>query len=240
MLEDPYLSLNEMDGYFRLLWIFVAIISAFAVVLWYSYIARRKAKWREQESLDFSWQILAGQEAERRRISQELHDTVLPAIRDKAVAQRVREICYDLMPPDFSRLDLKDILSDLGGAFTRRTGIAFVPVFDSNLDFRCLSPERQLHLYRIVQEAFTNIEKHSGADQAVLTVRMRKADGEFSMRISVLDNGAGLKRKQDKRGLGMRSMRERAAAMGADIDFISESGNGLMVRIEVPCAVSLS
>jgi two-component system NarL family sensor kinase len=101
----------------------------------------------------------------------------------------------------------------------------------------------------MVQESFTNIEKHSGAGRAALVVR-RSAE---NILICVSDDGHGLRSKtrlQSKTrlhdtpltaggvptgaGLGIRSMRQRAAILGARLDFISESGNGLMVRIEIP------
>ncbi|MDR1106093.1 MAG: hypothetical protein LBL44_07030, partial [Treponema sp.] len=70
---------EEIDVYFRLLWLFVLILSIFILLLWYFYMAARKAGKREQESRDFS--LITVLETERRRISGELHDTVLPELR---------------------------------------------------------------------------------------------------------------------------------------------------------------
>jgi signal transduction histidine kinase len=99
-----------------------------------------------------------------------------------------------------------------------------------------------------VQEAVTNIEKHSGAGRVVLVARRQAAPpvpGEASagagasagLLVCVSDDGAGLGPEgppKESAGLGMRIMRERAVAIGARLDFVSESGNGLMVRIELP------
>jgi signal transduction histidine kinase len=98
----------------------------------------------------------------------------------------------------------------------------------------------------MVQEALTNIEKHSRASRVALVVRRTKGKAPAgsirgrsrrearALLICVSDDGAGFPPEgPPPTGLGMRSMRERAAVLGARLDFISESGNGLMVRIEV-------
>jgi signal transduction histidine kinase len=72
---------EELEVYFRLLWLFVLILSILILLLWYFYRTARKAGKREEESRDFSRHIIAGLETERWRIFGELHDTVLPEIR---------------------------------------------------------------------------------------------------------------------------------------------------------------
>jgi two-component system NarL family sensor kinase len=252
------ISPEEIEVYFHLLWLFVVIISALILLLWYLYFVMRGAREREQESRDFSHLIITSLETERRRISGELHDTVLPELRrltdpggeaadgptvirqQELVSRRIREICMELMPPDFTRLSLKDSLTGLCLQFARRTGIECLPSIDKNLSFGRLDPGAQLHLYRMVQEALTNIEKHSNADRVVLVARRQggpvPAGGSSAgILVCVSDDGTGLTPESgDRAGLGMRIMRERAAAIGARLDFVSESGNGLMVRIDLP------
>jgi two-component system NarL family sensor kinase len=142
------------------------------------------------------------------------------------------------MPPDFTRLSLRDSLAGLCLNFTKRTGIECVPALEEDLDFSGKSPEQQLHLYRMVQEAFTNIEKHAGAGRVVLVARRHQqpGGGAHSILICVSDDGRGLREGDapSSPGLGLLSMRERAAILGARLDFISENGNGFMVRIEIP------
>jgi two-component system NarL family sensor kinase len=257
---------EEIEAYFRLLWLFVCILSVLILLLWYFFTAARKAGEQEQESRDFSRLVITGLERERRRISGELHDTVLPELRllagsggeavdgaavirrQELVSRRIREICLELMPPDFTRLALKDSLAGLCLQFTRRTGVECIPSIDKDLDFSRLDPEAQLHLYRMVQEALTNIEKHSGAGRVVLVARRQTspsmpegpatgAGSSAGILVCISDDGVGLKPEgppKKSASLGMRIMRERAAAIGARLDFVSESGNGLMVRIELP------
>jgi signal transduction histidine kinase len=146
------------------------------------------------------------------------------------------------MPPDFTRLSLKDSLAGLCIRFARRTGLECIPSIDRDVDFSRLDPGSQLHLYRMAQEALTNIEKHSGAGRVALVVRRQTAmqggaGASAGILVCISDDGAGLKPEgppKESASLGMRIMRERAAAIGARLDFVSESGNGLMVRIELP------
>jgi two-component system NarL family sensor kinase len=266
VFTESAISPEEIEVYFRLLWLFVFIISALIFLLWYLYLVMRGAREREQESRTFSRLVITGLETERRRISGELHDTVLPELRrltgpggaaadgpavirqQELISRRIREICLELMPPDFTRLSLTDSLAGLCVQFTRRTGIECLPSIDGDLDFNRLDPSARLHLYRMVQEALTNIEKHSGAGRVVLVARkqngpvpsggfmagFRAAESSAGILVCVSDDGAGLKGGYREAGLGMHVMRERAAAIGARLDFVSESGNGLMVRIELP------
>ena len=226
---------DEFESYFSLLWLLVLFVCVLLAFLFYLYLAIRTARRKESESMESFSLVLEGQEAERQRIAADLHDTVLPNIKDTAVAARVREICGHLMPPDFTRLSLAASLADLCGKFSARCGIECVISIEEKLDLTDVSAENQLHLYRIVQEALTNIEKHSKAQKAYLTARRTSTE---SILICISDDGIGLHIMPSLQdisgtGLGIRSMQQRAAIIGAKLDFISESTNGLMVRIEI-------
>ena len=225
--------------YIQLVWLFTLIISMLILCLFYLYLSKRRALEREQLNREFSQLAIEGHEIERRRISRELHDTVLPLVRDSVVSDIIRTICINLMPPDFSRLSLIDSLALLCIQFSQRTNIELNCSIEDDLDFSHLSAENQLHLYRMVQESLTNIEKHSGASRASLVARRCLQNPMLNILICISDEGVGLASvNQDVpgssgEGLGIRSIRQRAAIIGAKLDFISESGNGLMVRIEI-------
>jgi two-component system NarL family sensor kinase len=234
---------SEFDSYFRLLWLLVLFISVLMACLSYIYLAMRKARKRESQSMAFSSLALEAQETERRRIAAELHDTVLPELRDNPAAARIREICSRLMPPDLSRFSLQDSLRSLCDSFVKRTGIECIVEIEESPDLNSLSIEHRLHLYRIAQEALNNIGKHSQAKQAVLVAR-RGAQEPFGkgreLLFSISDDGQGLQSRPELQtegeydSLGMRTMRQRAAIIGAPIDFISVEGAGLMVCVKVP------
>ena len=221
-----------IDMYVRLVWVFVVIISILMLCLCYLFLAMRRALQHELESIEFSHLMIEGMEAERRRIAGELHDVVLPLARDTALAARIRSICTKLMPPDLEQFSLQDSLAGLCGEFSKRTGIKYNWLIEDEFDFSGLSAEHQLHIFRIVQECFSNIEKHSRSDMASLIVRRNNQDSQGIL-ICVSDDGQGMCKKPGDSGLGMKIMRQRAVILGARLDFINESGNGLMVRLEL-------
>jgi len=95
-------------------------------------------KTREQEliSREFSHLMIEGLETERKRISRELHDTIIPQVHEKILSEQIRAICIELMPPDFSCLSLKDALTQFCVQFSNRTGIVCVCFIEENLNFR--------------------------------------------------------------------------------------------------------
>jgi signal transduction histidine kinase len=112
----------------------------------------------------------------------------------------------------------------------------FRAAIDDDLDLGELGPGSRLALYRIVQEALTNCEKYARGP-VVLVVRNSAAHGGAggkTLLICVSDDGPGLDPALASSSLGLRIMRLRAAALGASLDFISEEGNGLMIRLEPP------
>jgi signal transduction histidine kinase len=210
----------------------------------------RRSRQQERDSAAFSRMIMAAQEAERSRIAAELHDTVLQDLvrlrhavsagdaagdlfdLKRRVMDRIRMICRELMPPDFSRYVLQDSLIQLCMDFTGRAGVECRALIHPGFSARSFPPAAQLQIYRIAQEALTNIEKHARAAEAVLTARGGTAE-DPSLLICISDDGAGLSAAPSE-GLGIRGMRERAAILGADLSFVGGPGGGLTVRLEIP------
>jgi signal transduction histidine kinase len=98
-----------------------------------------------------------------------------------------------------------------------------------------LDPDAEAHLYRIVQEALTNVRKHAGARR----VRVDVAVAADHLLVRVDDDGRGLDAPQtpgDVPHYGLRSMRERAAAIGATLDVADRSGGGVRVTLDMPLA----
>jgi signal transduction histidine kinase len=157
---------------------------------------------------------------------------------ERQIMEQIRSVCSAIMPPDFSRLYLADSLLQLCVDFENRTGIRCGASIPEHLNLADLAPEKQLHCYRIVQEALTNVEKHSGAAEAVLSVRetrrsFRGGAAAKALLVCVSDDGAGYD-GPGGRGLGQRSMYERTAILGGTLEFLSEAGQGLRVRLEFP------
>lgn len=209
----------------------------------------------EAERRDSTGRVLAGQEAERLRIAQELHDQVgqeLTAVllglariearvpgelrADVAEIQSavrgsledVRRIAIELRPEALDDLGLESALAVLCERFAERSGLAVrQQVAD---DLPDLSADEELVLYRVAQEALTNVARHSRATEADLAL----AREHGALTLTVTDDGDGLPAGHTP-GAGIRGMRERAALIGATLAIDGNpAGHGCRVRLEVP------
>ena len=209
----------------------------------------------EAERREATGRVLAGQEAERLRIAQELHDQVgqeltavllglarvearvPPELRDDvADVQRavrggledVRRIAIELRPEALDDLGLQSALAVLCERFTERFGLHVRQRLGQQLPE--LSPDAELVVYRVAQEALTNVARHSGAREAELTL----AGNNGLLALTVTDAGHGLPEGHVP-GTGMRGMRERAALIGANLTIDGDPvAGGTRVRLEVP------
>ncbi len=209
----------------------------------------------EAERRDSTGRVLAGQEAERLRIAQELHDQVgqeLTAVllglarvearvptdlrADIAEIQRavrgsledVRQIAIELRPEALDDLGLESALAVLCERFAERSGLAVRQQVAERLPD--LSPDEELVVYRVAQEALTNVARHSRANEADLT--LAREDGALTL--TVTDDGHGLPAGHAP-GAGIRGMRERATLIGATLTIDGNPmGRGCRVRLDVP------
>jgi signal transduction histidine kinase len=249
-------------AYLRLLVLFVTFIFLAIVIIFVFEKALIRSRRKETEDAGFSNDILIAQEKERSRISRELHDTIAQDLRylslgmnkigrtedktareklcnDAALMQsdlirKVRDICDYLVPPDFKFQGLGDALRRLCLDFGTRTGIDCRIEISEEMKPDFLTEEKQLQVFRIVQEALANVEQHTKATEAIVT--MRSADGEVFIGIS--DDGKGFELNQsgkpDSKTLGIRSMKQRAALLGGSLEIKTEPGEGTMVRLRFP------
>lgn len=202
------------------------------------------------------------EEGERKRIALELHDelgqdlTALrleltwlesrlgkvpgeelsPKIADlkgrlEATMRAVRRIISDLRPSMLDELGLTPALEWLAEDFTARTGVACrVSVVSEDIEV----PDRlATAIFRIVQEALTNVWRHAEATQVEIQVESSR---DASMVVTVHDDGVGVASESlDKpKSFGIRGMRERAALFGGLVQLQSLPGKGTTVRISFP------
>ncbi|MEO0936842.1 MAG: cache domain-containing protein [Pseudomonadota bacterium] len=203
--------------------------------------------------------VFDAQEEERGRVARELHDgisQILVGVRytldtarrrlerggtdaEKPLQQgieslgeaisEVRRISRDLRPGALDDLGLGPALKALCDDFGQRTGIEMAfstVVFRNRLD-----QDAKIALYRIAQEALTNIERHAGATRVTVDLRGH-AKGAT---LKIIDNGAGI-RAARRQGLGLRNMQERAEQLGGDLVFRQPKGraSGTMITVTVP------
>lgn len=208
-------------------------------------------------------QAVTAQEQERGRISRELHDEtgqsltallvqlkVLENLRDvEAVGslarelrelvvqtlEEVRRLARDLRPSTLDDLGLVPTLGWYIQAYRKKTGLDIELIVDLPENLR-LRPLTELILYRVVQEALTNITRHANATRVV--VQLDRHD--TLMRLTVEDDGVGFDvsrtlDKQDK-SLGLLGMHERAELIGATLRLDSIPGQGTRLKVEVALA----
>jgi len=203
------------------------------------------------------------QEEERGRVARELHDgisQILVAVRyaldnarrrlargdelgagaplDKGIEalgtaiSEVRRISRDLRPAVLDDLGLGPALKALTDDFRERTGIDtefHTVVFRNRLD-----QEAKIALYRIAQEALTNIERHSGATK--VTMDLRGHEKGATMRITDNGRGLGADQGQPGGGLGLRNMQERIEQLDGTLRILSTRGanNGTVIEVLLP------
>lgn len=210
----------------------------------------RKIEEQSHELAHVSWQMLQGQEAAARRFSHELHDelgqglAVLKAnlrslnstnlepkradcveIVDQAIGN-VREISQLLRPVILDDFGLDASLRWLCEKFGERTGMKVF--FYSNFTDR-LRDETETHLFRIAQEALTNIARHS--DASTVKVKLMREKGQISLAIE--DDGKGY-RKGVRVGTGLIGMKARAQQIGGKILIETNRPAGFAVAVSAP------
>ena len=151
----------------------------------------------------------------------EVQDAVRASLED------VRRIAVELRPEALDDLGLESALAVLANRFAERSGIEVTAQIAEPLP--ALSSETELVIYRVAQEALTNIVRHSGSERAELILEPR--DGEIVL--VVRDQGSGFEPARDV-GSGIRGMRERAGLIGATLELDSGAGTGVEVRLGVP------
>ncbi|MDH4207394.1 MAG: GAF domain-containing sensor histidine kinase [Anaerolineae bacterium] len=148
--------------------------------------------------------------------------------------QELRHFAYDLRLTDLEKLSLLDELRRYTVEFEKRTGISVHLTVDSLS--RDIPVGVKKNLYRIAQEALTNVRRHAKASE--VHIRLLCTDEQLEM--SVRDNGRGfvlqdaLERAQSEKRFGLLGMRERAYLMGGSLETDTGPGKGTTLRVILP------
>jgi PAS domain S-box-containing protein len=175
------------------------------------------------------------EESSRERISG-LIDSMRGVIRE--TGDRLRDISSGLHPRLVQELGLVAGINNLIDRFQNTTGLEVEASIQGN-DLE-IEESVAVNLYRIVQEAFTNIFKHSNCSSVFFEMALENG------RVSILikDNGKGfdledvIQREIDQRGMGLFIMEERAKAIGGSLQIYSESNRGTELQVEVALMVT--
>jgi signal transduction histidine kinase len=144
--------------------------------------------------------------------------------------QTVRRIATELRPPALDHLGLVAALELETAALTRRTGLRCrVVATDAELP---LTMDQRTIVFRIVQEALTNVVRHADAS----AVRISLASTARAVSVQIADNGRGMNRERwtDPASIGLLGMRERAALAGGALGIVARPGRGTTVRLTLP------
>jgi signal transduction histidine kinase len=151
-----------------------------------------------------------------------------------ASIQAMRSLITDMRPPSLDQLGVGAALEALAERWSALSGIdARLDIdlrFDAGQETTRLAPLVETTIYRVVQEALTNVAKHAGARRASVTVVER--DG--SIEIAVTDDGRGFSRDEPSDGFGLIGMRERIRLAGGRHDVESSPGHGTTVHARIP------
>lgn len=207
-------------------------------------------------------QLIAVQESERLALARELHDelgqscsairveaayirlcppenhagVLAAAARADAAAQAlyegVRGMLRRLRPANLDTLGLVAALQELCAAWQARSGVRCICSHDGLLE--ALDDTVNITLYRVAQEALTNVLQHAGAEAVRVVVARTAAD---EVRLSVQDDGCGIAPGAATRGLGLLGASERATALGGELQLRRAPEGGTLLTLRIPLPV---
>jgi len=208
----------------------------------------------EEERRDATGRAVAAQEGERRRIAQELHDEVgqgltaallqlesaariappqlAPKLHEametvRGSLEEARGVASRLRPEALDDLGLITAVSVLGKRLAKQSGMRID--LDLHTDLPPLVPQEEIVVYRVAQEALTNVLRHANATR----VRVCLVPWNGGVRLCVVDDGTGLDGAAP--GAGLLGMRERAMLIGARLAMQERhDGRGVEVTLDVP------
>lgn len=205
----------------------------------------------EDERRESARRALRAQEAERRRVARELHDELGQTMTgvllriDEAIrapedadleearedARRslddVRRIARDLRPDTLEELGLHSALNGLAMRFARQTGLTV----DRSLEhLPPLDDDAEIVVYRVTQEALTNVARHAGAQRVAIALRR---DGD-TVTLTVDDDGHGVPRHVGREARGITGMRERALLVRGRLTVGGSPLGGTRVTLRIP------
>jgi two-component system, NarL family, sensor histidine kinase DegS len=259
-----YWGFNFPSIFSNLLFLTSPVLIVIIITLISRWLRKEKEIFREKEAArqSFLSQMLKAQEDERKRIAQVLHDDTIQALLSLAqrmrflsnnennnleihtkqeittfsdsvysVTKDLRRICVDLRPSILDDLGLLEATRSLVEKHSDETFKARINVQGT---IRRLSPEVEETVYRFIQEALNNIQRHARASEATI-------DFSFELhvvKIKVQDNGIGFTlpksfsdfSKDNK--LGLLGMQERASMLGGNFVINSQSGEGTQISLE--------
>lgn len=193
---------------------------------------------------------IEGVESESGRIASELHDDVCNSllalsmdVRSSSAAasgefdrqlemldrtrERLRTLSHELMPPAFEDATIHEMLDDYVRHLALPSGMTASFSSGKKVDWARLSDNVCFEYYRIAQEAIANAVKHSGGTS--VDVYLFWEEGRLGLHVE--DDGRGFDPDRRRRGVGLDTIRRRAASIGADVHISSRPGKGTLIEV---------
>ena len=240
--------INIRDGRAGIIGVFLVIV----LLLFLSYILwqhRQRRKRKEETVQQMEERFIEGQESERARLARELHDGVsnqLLAVELKLSSdgltpqtmqllnesrEQVRRVSHELLPPEFTHTTLCEVIRDYADGQDGLKGchICFMSS-PADADWTIIPTKTALEIYRIMQEAVANAQKHANA--TIISIGLHWED-KLKLTMTVSDDGVEEIGRQTPAGIGLRTMRQRASAIGAQFDLYKHQyGNTIKLTVE--------
>lgn len=230
--------------FYRIFFSITITVILFTSILIFLILNYKKEK---KENLYFTQAMLRGQEVERKRISEELHDTIAQNLKvqklqilntivkskdgtninndledilekTKSNISEIRTICQNLFPPDFQQQKLDWMIAELCDNIKKNAGINCSYFCDSESPFTLMEEEKKLHVFRIIQEALNNAVAHSECSKIQLFITKKE--------LIISDNGKGFNYQEvlasETKHFGLRSMKERAMLLNTSMEIKSD------------------
>lgn len=233
----------------------VLIFVSTGPTIYYFRVSQLKREQRRQQEV--SRMLIESQEAERKRIAQEMHDSLgqeLLVIKNRAVMglktagedskekrqleqisdgatnvlTLVRTLSHGLRPPELDRLGVTETIRSILSNVREASNMTLHAELDV-ID-GMIKKEDEINLIRILQEALNNIEKHSGASVIDISIKCEQRHIAFTIK----DNGKGFAADTVKHGIGLAGISERVRILHGAIAITSAPAEGTMISIDIP------
>lgn len=248
--QQKNIQLLSAENQLKNQWLFFGSIALLAIFLMiYLWRSKKYAKKREALQKQFSQNLINNIEQERKRISSELHDGIgqnLLLIKNKAQTEAgendidlslikdtindVRNISHRLHPFRFEKLGLIASIKYTIETFQKNSNIFYSE--DIQNPKQSISKDKEIFIYRMIQECLNNVEKHSQAKACKVSLLEQPTYIIFEIK----DNGVGFDVSNNSGlldSLGMKTLKERAQLIGAKLSIHSTKGKGTTTQIKV-------
>ena len=246
--------------------LFLLAVAAFTIIM--QRVKNQKLKFQQQQQesnqeifdlmLAQKKKVEEGKQLEQKRISEELHDSVVGQMHSvrmlllglnkkadetaitlrqdaieklKEVQEEVRTISHELNDAAYQKIyNFISSIEDLLKGFQNTEGILAGFEYDDDTDWDQLSGEVKINLYRVIQESLQNCAKHANAKNVSLSLNTNN-EGIIA---TLVDDGVGFDVRKGKKGIGLKNIQSRIQKINGTWGVTSQSGKGTTVQIQVP------